>query len=262
MKMISGYGYKVGEYVIFSDLHLGIEYVLASEGVQIPPFQLPEIEEKIFSQKPRRVIINGDLKHEFSRMNPLERRDVKRLIEELLEKTKEVVVIRGNHDNFVYYSLREWGIELQEYVVIEDTLILHGHKVPEGVRFSDFSEVVIGHEHPTLLVYDSSGAKNKFPVHIRVRHPEGPTVHVLPALSSLALGTAVNNTPVEEFLSPILREIGSLDRAKIYALVGDKVEEMGYLGYYKLFRGDLFGKVDFRGGGYMILTLLPILKGW
>ncbi len=231
--MISGYGYSLGDYVIFSDLHLGIEYVLASEGVQIPPFQLPEIKRRIFSQSPKKVIIDGDLKHEFSKMNPLERRDVKNLIEELLEKTKEVIVIRGNHDNFVYYSLKEWGIELQEYLILEDSLILHGHKIPEGIRLSEFSEVIIGHEHPTLLVYDSSGAKTKFPIHLRVRHPEGPIVHVLPALSPLALGTAVNNTPVSEFLSPILREMGSLDRAKIYALVEGKVEEMGSLGYYK-----------------------------
>jgi putative SbcD/Mre11-related phosphoesterase len=59
------------ECIVIADLHLGFEGVLYEEGFAMPRFQKTEMIKRlrsILSQySPKRLIINGDLKHEFSR---------------------------------------------------------------------------------------------------------------------------------------------------------------------------------------------------
>ncbi|MCD6502966.1 MAG: metallophosphoesterase [Euryarchaeota archaeon] len=228
--MIMGFGFKYKDYAIFADTHFGIEYVLASQGLQIPPIQFEEVLKRIKTINAQKLIIAGDLKHEFSRENPLEKKHVSMFIENMTSMFDDLIVVRGNHDNFVYYTLKSWGIDLIEYLEIGDIIVIHGHKVPNDIDLRDYELVVMGHEHPSISIRDSLGLSHKIPVHLEILHPEGFLIHVLPAVSPLALGTPVNALlSPEDFLSPILRSIRDLGGLRIYAVLKDKVEFLGTL---------------------------------
>jgi len=228
--VIVGFGLKYKDYAIVADSHFGIEYVLASQGLQIPPIQLEEVIRRVKNVEARKLIVAGDLKHEFSRENPLEKRHVSMFIEEMISKYDDLIVVRGNHDNFVYYTLKDWGVDLVEYVEVGDSIVIHGHKIPKDVDLSDYDLVIMGHEHPSLTLRDSLGVSHKVPTHLRVLHPEGFLIHVLPAVSPFALGTSINALlGPEEFLSPILKEVKNFQEIRIYAVVKDSVEYLGSL---------------------------------
>jgi len=228
--IIEGYGIKIKDYGIYADLHFGIEYVLASQGIQIPPLQLGEIISRVSNSTAKKLIIAGDIKHEFGKENPLEKRNVSKFIENMQEKFSEIIVVRGNHDNFVYYTLKDWGVDLIEYLEIDDTLIIHGHKYPKDISLKSYETIVMGHEHPAIIVRDEFGTSFKIPVHAEVLHPEGYMIHVLPATSPLALGTALNAIMgPEDFLSPILNSLEELNSINVYAVVENTVERIGPL---------------------------------
>ena len=83
MKILDNvYVYDLGLYLkkekvlILSDLQLGYEEHLNKQGILVPRFQLEDIKktlEKLLKKlKPNKVIINGDLKHEFGKISDYE----------------------------------------------------------------------------------------------------------------------------------------------------------------------------------------------
>src|SRR3989338_10998435 len=87
---------KKEQALLINDLHLGYEEALQKKGVLIPKFQFKEILgslERILSKvKPEKIIINGDLKHEFGTVLRQEWQDVLALLDFLLSKSKEVII--------------------------------------------------------------------------------------------------------------------------------------------------------------------------
>ncbi len=61
---------------------------------------LERIHEILKRYKVTRVVVNGDLKHEFGRITRQEWMEAKNFIEFLQENFNEVILIKGNHDNF------------------------------------------------------------------------------------------------------------------------------------------------------------------
>ncbi len=89
--------------VAISDLHIGYEESLSSQGIFVPRRQfeetmkdLKEIFEKI--GKVKEVVIVGDLKHEFGKISSQEWRETRQVLDFLREKAGRVVLIKGNHD--------------------------------------------------------------------------------------------------------------------------------------------------------------------
>ncbi|MFB6144448.1 MAG: hypothetical protein ABEJ98_04015, partial [Candidatus Nanohaloarchaea archaeon] len=68
------------DMIVISDLHLGLEGSMTSEGWYVPQFQLYELltdlEEARDRTEARRVLVNGDLKHEFSRSRYTEQKEL------------------------------------------------------------------------------------------------------------------------------------------------------------------------------------------
>jgi len=214
--------------IVFSDLHIGFEEAVARGldystskttyvvGMFIPRIQLKRIIETLNTVfevvKPKRVVINGDLKHAFDRLLRQERDEVKHLLNYLLDKgIEEIVLIRGNHDNFLPLVLKDYGIELlQKYeLVLGDLHIVftHGHL---EVYPREASIVVIGHEHPSLRCM----GMHKFPVFLKIPTTLGPDILVLPAIGPYHPGTQIALDP-HSYLSPIIRKHGVLDRARV-----------------------------------------------
>ncbi len=212
----------VGKTAIIADLHLGLENVLGGVRVQIDDM----IERLDRIKGIDRIVIAGDLKHEFGRNLPLEWEDVKVLLNHLLDRGLDVVVVRGNHDNFLRDILKDFGLELFDEFEVEGWKVVHGHKECEA------DKIVMGHEHPAVKV--RLDGTYTFHCFLRIRH-EGREVIVLPAFSPLVSGSDVTTC---NFISPILRNV-DCDEVEVYA-VNDDVYYLGTLEEFKFIRNDTY----------------------
>ena len=194
---------------VVSDLHIGYEGVLQSEGVMIPKYQkkilMERINKIIEKFDPELLIINGDFKHEFGKNLRQEWREAIEILGMIKEKTN-VLLIRGNHDNFLKTIAGKIGVEVAESYEVDDIKIYHGHKDMDGKR------KIIGHEHPSITLRDEVGAIVKLPCFLVEKD-----IIVLPALSPLASGTDVSSAEKDEYLSPVLKK-SNIDELKIYAI--------------------------------------------
>ena len=85
--------------VIIGDLHLGYEEMLNKKGILVPGFQYKKILvhlnfifSKCYAEK---VIIAGDLKHEFGTITEQEWREVLNFLDYLSKKAGNIVLIKG-----------------------------------------------------------------------------------------------------------------------------------------------------------------------
>jgi len=227
--LIEGYPYiyiKSLKALISADYHFGYEVVLAEEeGYFLPQTQFEtivrEVDNIIKNLDVRIFIINGDLKHKFSRRTRQETKEVKLFTKFLSERVNKVYIVRGNHDNFVRGIFNEFSnVDFVEpYIVLDDYLFTHGHVLNEKIlEVARGRKVFIGHEHPALLLVDDVGGKIKIPVLLHTRLDFGGELFVLPAVSPLMTGTEVNLTPREDLLSPLLKLYGDLDNSKPYGI--------------------------------------------
>ncbi len=181
----------LGRNLIISDLHLGYEIAMAREGFYLPRVfheVVGDLKGLIKRERPKRLIINGDLKHSFI-PEWRERAELKAFFEEIGPLVEEIVLVRGNHDVGTLW-LRELGVEVVDELELGRWKLVHGHKVVEGERF------IIGHEHPAIRLRDEVGAIVKVPAFLL-----GEKLIVLPAFSPWAYG----NDILREIVSPFLR---------------------------------------------------------
>jgi len=219
--------------VVISDLQLGYELYLAEEkGIFIPQTQLKEMKEDlngIFKlTKARKLIINGDFKHEFGEASRQEWREVKDFVSFASKKFKEIILVRGNHDNYLLTIASRIGLKVFDpYYLEKGILFTHGHKkieYPKGIQ-----TIIIGHEQPALLLkkgYD----RIKVPCLLFGKTKNGRKIICLPAFSPLASGVEVNLISKDDLLSPILRE--DVEFKELIPIAIDK--EVGPLRFPKL----------------------------
>ena len=91
--------------VVVADLHLGYESALEAEGIHIPRVQTRTVKEAlarlIERYEAERVVLLGDVKHEFSRNLGQEVRDVRSVLDSISDLV-DIVIVKGNHDNLIY----------------------------------------------------------------------------------------------------------------------------------------------------------------
>lgn len=194
------------EVMVIADLHLGCEAALESEGLSLPRVQTRKIEgyvrDLIDSVSPSKLIVAGDLKHNFSRNLVQEWEDVSRFVCGLSEAV-EVEVVKGNHDNFLGSILREFGVPLVGETSVGGVRIAHGHSgTPSG------RPTVMGHIHPSVGLRDGPGPGVKDGCFLYSRLLE---MLVLPALSLVAGGLDVVVQPDADRASPLLPRDGLVD---------------------------------------------------
>lgn len=189
--------------LVVADMHLGAEAALEYEGLSIPRVQTRKIEEYMVGiiemVHPSKVIVAGDLKHNFSRNLTQEWQDVERFIRVLRGKAL-LQVVRGNHDNYLNIILREHGIPFRNEVNVSGVRLLHGHKGELRNKTT-----IIGHIHPSIRLRDDVGASLKDQCFLLDRDRR---VLVLPALSLVAYGTDVVSHPSSDGMSPLLSDEG------------------------------------------------------
>jgi len=221
------------DLIVISDLQLGEELYLAEEkGIFVPQIQFKEIKKELRSifrkVKASRILINGDVKHEFGEASKQEWREVIELVEFLRKRVKEIIVVRGNHDNYLLTIASKINLQIFDPFYLErGYLFAHGHK-----KFSypkNFHTLVIGHEEPAIVIKHGFD-RIKLPALLYGRMKDGKRIICLPAFSTLSSGTEINVVDEEDLLSPILKEDVELDELKVVGI--DK--EVGALNFGKL----------------------------
>ncbi|MEM5814994.1 MAG: metallophosphoesterase [Candidatus Aenigmatarchaeota archaeon] len=232
--------FKELDLIAISDLQLGEEMYLAEEkGIFVPQIQL-EKEKNLIRKicekvKASRILINGDLKHEFGEASKQEWREVIDFLDLVKRSFEEIIVVRGNHDNFLINILRKIGLEVFDPFYEENGyLFTHGHKL---VKISkNVHTITIGHEEPSILI-KSGFDRAKYKVIIFGKTRDKKKLICLPAFSFLSTGTDVNMIEQSDILSPILKNYIDLNELDVIALD----EELGELYLGKI--GDLKEKI-------------------
>ncbi|MEB3806601.1 MAG: metallophosphoesterase [Desulfurococcales archaeon] len=199
---------------VIADLHLGFEEAMASTGVFLPRVQLRNavrLLESLSMVKPgARLVVAGDVKHAFHTLTRQERIELVKLVRSVEALGfRELVVVRGNHDNYVKNVLAPLGVEVVEPLLDlgKGVIVAHGHKKID----QDYELVVMGHEHPAITV-SVGGGRSKFPVFLMVPLKDGGQALVLPPSGSYQVGNVVS-TDRSSYLSPVIRERGVVEDA-------------------------------------------------
>jgi hypothetical protein len=210
-----------GPTVVIGDLHLGYERALEQEGMYVPRTNTSAIRdalnEILYRYEPSRVVLLGDVKHDFRRSGYEEKREVRSIIE-LIAEAAEIVVVRGNHDNYLQNIISDLGVLAVDYVDIMGFRLEHGHS-DSGVR-----PVIIGHEHPSVRIPGSVGGGLKIQCFV---HAERDGVIVLPPFSPFSSG---NDLVVDEkcVMAPALRA-SDFATAELYGVTDVGLIDLGTL---------------------------------
>lgn len=197
-----------------SDLQLGHEAVLHNRGIDVPINQfniiIENIESMLRNTRATRILINGDIKHEFSKAMQQEWVEVIELLKFLKKREIELILVRGNHDNYIAKILRNQNLKLNDYYHEAGVLFIHGHKKLEDYgeipEWKDAKTLVIGHVHPAVSIRDEINVPHKYNCLLRGAF-RGKELLVLPSISPLAAGTdLVSRIYSPEYASPILDE--------------------------------------------------------
>ncbi len=214
--------------LVLGDLHLGYEEEMREHGYLVPRFQYKEILdylEGIFSEVDvERVIINGDLKHEFGRISEQEWSEVMGFLRFLEEKCSEIVLVKGNHDNILGPIAEKKEVKIQDYYFSKrkGIYICHGHRIPQDDDFGNSETVIIGHDHPAISLRDEIRTE-------RVKcfllgKWNGKVLIQIPSLNFVTEGTDVT---AGKMLSPFMQDIRNFEA---YGVEGEEVFEFGRVG--------------------------------
>ena len=200
-----------GPTVVLGDLPLGYEKALEEEGMYIPRINTDSIREAlnriICKYEPKRIVLLGDIKHDFKRTRYEGKEEVRKVIE-LLENAADVIVIKGNHDNFLQNILYDTDLMAVDYVDLCGFRMEHGHN-DSGKR-----PVIIGHEDPSVRIAGSVSGGVKLQCFLHLKE-EG--IIVIPPFSPLSSGSDLSLAGPETFMSPACRA-ANVGEADVYAL--------------------------------------------
>ncbi|MBI4158838.1 metallophosphoesterase [Candidatus Woesearchaeota archaeon] len=195
---------KESKILVLGDLHLGFEESLNKQGIFIPRFQftgifsiLKRIIDKI---RPDKIIIVGDLKHEFGSISEQEWRHVLELIDFLALKS-ELIIIKGNHDVKLFPITNKRDIKILPYYKHKDILFAHGDVVIE-----DKSKIIIiGHEHPAVSFKERPTQKYK--CFLKGKYGKAELI-VMPSLNLVTEGSDITKG---RFMSPYLKNSKNIE---------------------------------------------------
>ncbi len=198
--------------LILADVHIGFEEEVSLKGGYVPRFQLRNtlrmMEEAFGEVSAEAVVFAGDVKHIFSTLGRLERLELVELLTYVKKHVGRVVVVRGNHDNFLPRVRRYVEFEIVDSYPMPPYLVVHGHKpLGEEQLSQQWEYLVMGHEHPSIALRDPLGVVGKFSCFLVGSMPSlGRRVVVLPAVGVYQTGSRVTLSR-DTYLSPVIREL-------------------------------------------------------
>ena len=202
--------------LVLADTHIGFEEEMADKGIFIPRFQLRKLLDilslSLTATNVSEVIIAGDFKHRFSGLGKIERKELSIVLEYLLSKVDKVVVVRGNHDNYLPLLQKKFDFVItNEYLLGNEYLIIHGHKLPQTE--GNWRYLIMGHEHPSISLRDSLGTIGKFSCFLVGPLSNGRTLITLPAVGAYQTGSKVT-LDRDTYLSPVIKELAIIEQLR------------------------------------------------
>lgn len=208
---------KKEKILIIADLHIGQEEAMNKQGILIPRFQFKGIESKLKNildkYKVNKIIINGDLKHEFGIISEQEWRNTLKILDLCLSYAP-VILIKGNHDKIIGPITDKRNVQIIDYYKTDEVTILHGDKLKEIKT----KIIIIGHEHPAIIISDRI-RKEKYKCFLKGKW-KNKTLIVMPSFNFITEGTDVAN---QRLLSPFLKNISNFE---VY-VIEDKAYNFG-----------------------------------
>ncbi len=219
---------KNEKILVFADFHIGYEEALNKQGILVPRFQFKDVIKrlgKIFFElkkiKIEKIIINGDIKHEFGKISEQEWRETLKLLDFLAKFCDEIILVKGNHDTILGPIAKKKNISVVDYYFAGDVLITHGHKIPNQNIIKKAKTIVIGHEHPAISLREDIRTE-KFKCFLKGKYKRKNLV-IIP---SFCLATEGTDVLKEKTISPFLDQ--DLKNFEIF-IVADKVYDFGKL---------------------------------
>ena len=212
----------IDKSLIIADIHIGFEEALNKQGVLVPRFQFPDLLKRMKSifdrlkdKKIEKIIINGDLKHEFGTISEQEWRNTLKFLDFLGSYCSEILLIKGNHDTILGPIADKRNIRIVDRVELGEVLVCHGDKVPADIK--KYTTIIIGHEHPAVSIRDNIRVET-YKCYLAGKY-KGKNLIVQPSFNLVTEGTDILK---ERLLSPFLHKIDNFDvcavEDKIYGL--------------------------------------------
>ena len=168
--------------------------------------------EKLFNK----IIINGDIKHEFGKILETEWRYLIRFFDFLNNYCNEIILIKGNHDLVLSPVARKRNIHIVDYYILDNILLTHGDKIVKDIK--KIKTIIIGHEHPAISLRKDNRVE-KYKCFLKGTY-KGKTLVVQPSFNPLVEGSDITK---EEILSPYLNNLDNFD----VFVVEDKIYGFG-----------------------------------
>ena len=218
-------GLLIDRTLIISDLHIGYEQALNREGIMVPRFQykkiLERLQEIIKSFDIGRIVVNGDIKHEFGRITRQEWDEALDFILFLKNNFDDIVLLKGNHDNFTKFIADKTNLKVYETYSIGDYIIMHGDKIPDGLMNRDESTIIIGHEHPCIGIRNGERFE-KIKCYLKGSY-KAKNLIIMPSFNFVSEGSDILH---EKSLSPFLKK-RSIDEFEVYGVENFEVLDFG-----------------------------------
>jgi metallophosphoesterase superfamily enzyme len=258
-----------GERVMLAaDLHLGMEYDLAKQGISIPyqwSRMLDELMALLEEHRPDRLVLLGDVKHGVPATSFQERREIPGFFETLLGAVDQIDVTRGNHDaNIQQFLPKQVHLHSSKGIMFGEgfrVAAMHGHAWPSP-EAAAADCMVMAHNHPTVLLNTPLGIKVSQRAWVRgvcdrvklarafleqdnVKaegdpvaefidryevEPWCPEIIIMPMFNDLLGGLPVNSEAPKSLLGPLFRtEAVDLEDFDVYLLDGTYIGKVDFL---------------------------------
>jgi putative SbcD/Mre11-related phosphoesterase len=160
-------------YLVISDLHIGLEGELNLRGVIFDSkyslnTMLEELRGLIKSNQLDGVILLGDVKSTIRSISKHEWNQVPEFFR-ILSGHASIYVVPGNHDTNVRFLVpQNINIMSVKGMVLEGTLLVHGHTMPSSARAS-IKRIIMGHIHPVFSRCNSVLNGRRIWLYLKVR---------------------------------------------------------------------------------------------
>jgi putative SbcD/Mre11-related phosphoesterase len=254
--------------LVIADLHIGWEIALSQKGIHVPtqtPKLLQKLKHLMFTYKPEKLLILGDVKHTIATAQTGEWHDIPNFFDGLKRQTKKISVIRGNHDGNLEPLLPENIKILPATGSIEGEVgLFHGHHWPSPALLK-CKTLVMAHVHPIIAFRDPAGfritrqvwvkmecngtklaetllQKNKIKIeksvegtlrkHYKIK-PATSQLFIMPSFNEFLGGRPLNKrkpSGTTRIIGPVLRSKAvNMENAEIYLLDGTFVGTLNQL---------------------------------
>ncbi len=206
-----GLALYINKTLILGDVHMGYEEAINKTGVLVPRHQYKDTIKRLehlfvlleTEKLPvSKIIINGDLKHEFGTISETEWRNTIGVLDTLLKECLNVVLVKGNHDSILGPIAKKRSVAVKDYEFVGNMLVCHGDKIPKKSILDKARVIIIGHEHPAVALRDRSRLE-KYKCFLAGKW-KGKDLVVMPSFNTAVEGADILS---EKQLSPFLKDI-------------------------------------------------------